>query len=82
MGREWEEETGNIVYHVIMNRFEFGLCYSFLYVSQHADEWGLDNENLKEGHPLVYVKNKDDNSLSEYGYIGIKPSFGGLMRIA
>lgn len=82
MVREWEEETGNIVYHVIKNHMEFGLCYSFLYVSEDVDEWEMDNECLLQGYPLVYVKNVDDESCSEYGSIGIKPNVGGLMRTA
>jgi hypothetical protein len=82
MVRDWEKETGNIVYHVIKNNMEFGLCYSLLYVSPHADEWQYDNEDLKEGYPLVYVKNATDNTCSEYGSIGIKSSIGGLVRVA
>lgn len=82
MVREWEKETENVVYHVIKNHTEFGLCYAFLYVSPHTEEWEMDNEDLKEGCPLVYVKNKTFADCSEYGCIGIKKSIGGLMRVA
>lgn len=82
MVRQWEKETGNLVYHVIKNNMEFGLCYSFLYVSPYADEWLNDDEDLKEGYPIVYVKNVTDNTCSEYGSIGIKSSIGGLVRVA
>lgn len=82
MVRKWEEKTGNIVYHIIQNRMAFGLCYSFLYVSEHTDEWEDDNEDLKEGYPLVYVLNADDDMCSEYGSIGIKPMHGAVLRTA
>lgn len=80
--RKWEEKTGNIVYHVIQNRFVFGLCYSFLYVSKHTEEWEYDNEDLEQGCPLAYVLNADDDMSSEYGSIGIEPKFGGVLRTA
>lgn len=82
MVRKWEEETGNMVYHVVQNRMVFGLCYSFLYVSKYTEEWEMDNEYLEEGMPLVYVKNVDDDMCSEYGSIGIKPMHGAILRTA
>lgn len=82
MVRKWEKETGNIVYHIIQNQMVFGLCYSFLYVSKHTDEWEMDNEDLNEGCPLVYVLNRDDEMCSEYGSIGIKPMHGAILRTA
>lgn len=82
MVRAWEDETGNIVYHVVKNNMEFGLCYSLLYVSDNEEEWEDDNADLAEGYPLVYVMNVDDDFCSEYGSIGIKPFFGGVIRTA
>lgn len=82
MVREWEEKTGNVVYHVIKNNMEFGLCYSFMYVSPNVDEWLFDNETLESGYPIAYVMNVDDRDCSEYGSIGIISSIGGLVRVA
>lgn len=80
--RNWERKTGNIVYHVIKNNLEFGICYSFLYVSKHEDEWERDNNDIAEGYAFVYVYNSTDEMCSEYGSIGIKPCFGGVVRTA
>ena len=80
MVRKWESETGNVVFHVIKNQMEFGLCYSFLYVSTYKEEWEYEREELLEGYPLVYVKNMDDENCSEYGSIGIKAVYGGVLR--
>lgn len=82
MVRLWEEETGNIVYHIIKTDTVFGLCYSFLYVSKYEEEWEDDNYDLDEGYPLAFVKNVDDDYSSEYGSIGIKPFLGGVIRTA
>lgn len=79
MVHDWEKETGNLVYHVIKDNTEFGLCYSFLFVSQYVDEWEYDNKNLEQGYPFAYVTN---DFCSEYGTIGIKSSIGGLIRTA
>lgn len=82
MVKEWEQETGNMVYHVIQNRMVFGMCYSFLYVSTYNEDWEAENEDLAAGAPLVYVKNVDDDFCSEYGSIGIEQKFGALVRCA
>lgn len=82
MVKEWEEETGNLVYHVIVNNLSFGLCYSLLYVSKCTEEWEEDGLDLSEGCPYAYVKNVTDDECSEYGRIGIKPAFGGVVRVA
>ena len=79
--RDWERKTENVVYHVIKNVYEeIGLCYSLLYVSKSVDEWEMDNEDLEEGCPIVYVLNRTIEDFSEYGSIGIKPMFGGVVR--
>ena len=82
MVRDWEEKTGNLVYHVIKSHTESDLLYSFLYVSTHPEEWELDDVDLKEGCPVAYTKNVTCDYCSESGHIGIKPSFGGVMRIS
>lgn len=70
-----------LVYHMIHNKFEFGECYSILYVSKNKDEWQQDKEDIEEGYVFAYVENIDNDWCSEFGSIAIKPSFGGLVRI-
>lgn len=77
---EWQNKTGCMVYHVIKNRMIFGLCYSLLYVSPDQEEWELDRVCLDEGYPLVYIKNIDDERYLEFGSIGVKPMYGGVIR--
>lgn len=80
---QWQEETGNLVYHVIENQFEFGHCYSFLYISKYEEEWEMDRElMMKYNIQYAYVMNTDDDMCSEFGTIGILSKAGGIMRIA
>ena len=76
-----KEHPGCYVYHMIHNVFDFGECYSILYVSPDVDEWQQDKEDIKEGRVLAYVYNKDFDWYSEFGSIAIKSQFGGLVRI-
>lgn len=79
--KEFEESTGGLVYHMIHNVYkEIGECYSIFYVSKEESEWELDRYDIKAYYPFVYVKNITDEWCSEFGQIGIRPSFGGLVR--
>ena len=79
--REFESKYNGVVYHVIHNVFEFGECYSLLYVSDDISEWQADRYDLEDGYAMVYVKNIDDDFCSEFGTIAIRSQFGGLVRV-
>lgn len=80
--KEFEEEHNALVYHVIHTFTQFGELYSFLYVSDHKDEWEMDNEDIADGYIMAYVWNKTDEWCSEFGTISVRERFGGLVRIA
>ena len=80
--RDWEQETGNLAYHIIHNNTEFGELLSIFYVSQHEEEWEMDRNDLNNDLAVVYVKNLSDDWCSEYGSIGFKRYIGGLVRIS
>jgi ferredoxin-thioredoxin reductase catalytic subunit len=77
----FEKKYNAVAYHLIHNLFEFGECYSILYVSQDKSEWQEDRYDIEDGSAFVYVVNVDDKNCSEFGTIGIRPQFGGLVRI-
>lgn len=79
--KQFEKENKSLVYHMIHNRFEFGECYTILFVSNYKGEWGADIRDIKNGIILAYVKNIDDDYCSEFGSVAIKSQFGGLVRI-
>ena len=80
--REFEDEHETLVYHVIRTFTEFGELYNFLYVSDYEEEWEMDNADIKDGYALAYVWNKDDEWCSEFGSIGVRGKFGGIIRTA
>ena len=80
--RRFEEKYGYLVYHVIDNPTSIGRMHSYLYVSSNEEEWEQDRQDLKDGCPIVYVENVDDELLSEFGSIGIEPRNGGVIRTA
>lgn len=77
---EFEEKNGGLVYHVILTHMEFGDTFSFLYVPGDEEEWSMDTNLIKDGECYSYTWNKDAPEMSDYGYIGIKPIMGGVMR--
>lgn len=80
--KAFEEEYNALVYHVIRTMTQFGELYNFLYVSDHQDEWEMDNEDIEAGYALAYVWNKTDEWCSEFGSIGVRGKFGGIVRTA
>lgn len=78
---EFEKKYNSLVYHVIRSRSAIGEMISYLYVSPWDEEWAEDKADLKSGRALVYVENLSDESLSEFGFIGIMPLFGGVTRL-
>lgn len=80
--KEFEEENNALVYHVIRTMTVFGELYSFLFVSDYKQEWEIENDYLQDGYTLAYVWNKTDEWCSEFGSIGVKGQFGGIVRTA
>lgn len=81
--REFEAETGSLVYAVTHEKFEFGECYSFLCISKYEKDWNYSVENTPQGsYVFSYVWNKDDDMCSEYGTIVVVSFGGGIQRIA
>lgn len=64
---EFESQYDMLVYHVIRNEMEIGVCYSFLYVENNEEDWEMSNEDLEgidpqnsylgRAYPMAYVVN-------------------------
>lgn len=84
--KKFEKENDALVYHVIHTPVKIDGetmdMYNFLYVSDYQEEYDLDNEDILVGCALVYVWNRTNDYCSEFGSIGIKGKFGGLVRTA
>ncbi len=82
MVRDWENQYGYVVYHVIHSFSNLGETYELLYVAPYMEDWEYDNENLLEGYTIAHVINKSMPDCSESGTIGVKNFAGGLIRTA
>lgn len=80
MIKEWEQNTGNLAYHVRLDNTNFGQLYSIFYVSKNEEEWELDVNDLANNMSLVYVINRTNDLMSEYGSISFKKNIGGIVR--
>lgn len=79
--RKFEEEYNALIYFGMRSYTEFGQLDSFLYVSDHEEEWEMDNDDLKDGYAIAYVYNYDMPDFSELGSIAVQNRFGGLVRV-
>ena len=78
---EIEKQYNLLVYLAVMSYTEFGRMISFLYVSDHQEEWAEDCMNLLNEEALTYTHNYDAPECSEFGYIGFrKTPASGLLR--
>ena len=81
--REFETETGSLVYAVTHEIFEFGEYYNFLCISKYEEDWDYSVETTLQGsYVWSYVWNKNNDICSEYGTIGVISFGGGIQRIA
>ena len=80
--KEFEAETGSLIYAVTHEMFFFGECYSFLIVSKYDEEWEMTLEGVKSGYAFAYVWNKSNEMCSEFGDVGIRSFGGGIARNA
>lgn len=78
--KEFEEKNKTLVYHVVHAFTSIGELYVLLYVSPYEDEWAYDDAMQSENQAMAYVINVDVPEFSEYGSVGIKEQFGGLVR--
>lgn len=77
----FESEGNRLVYHVIRSMLGDSELLSLMYVSGDEEEiWDEECEYLKDGEAFAYVINTSDDVCSEFGYIGIEPHIGGLVR--
>lgn len=82
MVADFEETSGAIVYTCILTCMEFGECLSLLFVPNDEAEWEMDRTDIEEGYAFAYVINKTYPQFTEYGTIGVKSQYGGLVRTA
>lgn len=76
-----EDIYGIMVYHCILSETEFGVLLDCLYVSKDPDDWEIDIQDIKNGETTSFCINFSAPEFSEFGLIGIRPLWGGVLRI-
>ena len=69
-----------LVFHVIKNCSEYGLCYILLYVSNNIKNWDDEKDALNFGRTSAYVIDVSHNT-STIETVGVKGIFGGVRRV-
>ena len=80
--KDFEEESGELVYHITHEYTSFGELLDLFIVSDDEDYWEEERERLYDGYAYCYVINLTEPSFSEYGTIGYKVLGGGIVRTA
>lgn len=78
--KEFEKKHKAIVYHAQLTHLEFGDNLALFYVSQYEDEWSQDKDDILNGQLYSRVINLQCEHDSDFGYIGVKPAIGGVVR--
>ena len=81
--KDFEETTGNLVYHVVESRVlvpEEVILLTMLFVSPREENW--PGETLCGDYIFAFVQNMSDADSSEYGDVYLDSESGALLRIA
>ena len=80
--RKYEEKhPGDLVYHVIKSRKEFGVFYTLLYIPWDDEKsWEDDRYCIKRGSVFAYVISEENPDEGKYEAIRISPLNGGIRR--
>ena len=80
--KDFEDQTGYMVYHVIETRTAFGKILDFLFVSKYEEDWGYELEDYDGKFiAMSMANNLSDPNCSDMGSIYIRPAIGGVERI-
>lgn len=72
----YEEDTGNLVYHIIKTDVKsVGTMYDILFVRRDSSDWQLEKTEIRIGKTEGY-----EPRFNRTAFIGIKPVAGGIVR--
>lgn len=82
--KKFEEESGSLVYTVTEEYFEFGHCYTMLFVSKYKDDAAFTIDKTLQSNvfaAFAWVHNCDEPMFSEYGTVCVRTALGGIRRV-
>lgn len=78
--KSFENEWNALVYLVVRAHTNIGMMDHIFYVSNHKEEWDMDNMDIADGCACVYVVNHSMPECSEFGTILWRNVGGGILR--
>ena len=78
--KAFEKKHNAIVYHAQLTHLEFGDNLALFYVSKEEKEWEQDKQDIMDGQVYSRVINLQCEYDSDFGYIGVRPTMGGVVR--
>lgn len=79
--KQFEDQTGYLVYHAILSHMEFGNLLDLMFVSKRHKDWEAERNELANGEAFIASVLCAPCETAECGMIGIKPRFGAVIRI-
>lgn len=80
MVKSFENEWNALVYLVVRSYTNIGILDHLFYVSNHKEEWEMDELDIADKCSCVYVINYNMPECSEFGTILWKNIGGGILR--
>jgi len=80
--KEFEKKHKALIYHAQLTHLVYGDNLALFYVSKNEEEWSQDRQDIKESRVFSKVLNLQNDYDSDFGYIGFRPSMGGVLRTA
>ena len=79
--REWEEQFGNMAYHIVYSELWNYKIYNALSVSCYEEDWKYEQSLIDNGWAMAYTVNVIKPEYSESGSIRLTNQSGILQRI-
>lgn len=81
LAKEFEEESGCLVFHCILSHTNFGDCLDILTIPSNTDDLEIFLEDAKQGRFMSHCHNLTTGDV-DFGTIVVRPAMGGLVRVA
>lgn len=79
--KKFETEKNAVVYHCIYSKSDYGDMLNIFFVGENEEDWVMEEYLMQyRGESFAYIKNLEDDELSDFGNIRIRGINGGIIR--
>ena len=80
MAKDFQEESGCLVFHAILSHTNIGDCLDILAVPSDSEDLEMFLKDAQKGYFMSHCHNLTTGDV-DYGTIVVRPAMGGLVRI-